>query len=53
MLPIRLTEDEWQEFVQAAKRMGISVSDLLREGAKLLIQKRDKDGSEKTKEKKQ
>ncbi len=51
MLPIRLTQDEWKELLRAAKRHRISVSDLLREGAKLLIQTRDKDGSPKREEK--
>jgi hypothetical protein len=51
MLPLRLTESEWIEFVQAADWMGISVAELLRDGARLLIQKREKDGSSTRREK--
>jgi hypothetical protein len=52
MLPLRLTEDEWNYIAQASRETGVSISDILRKGAILFVQKRDKDGSRKPKEKK-
>jgi hypothetical protein len=53
MLPIRLTADEMAELEAAAKNSGISVAEILRQGAALYIRKRGKDGSKKLKERKQ
>ena len=52
MLPLRLTEDEWNCVLKASQETGISVSDIFRNGARLFIQQRDKDGHRKAKEKK-
>ncbi len=52
MLPIRLTEAESEEFEAAAQRLGVSVADMMRDGARLYIQSRSKDGSSKREEKK-
>ncbi len=37
MLPIRLTAAEWDQLKGAASRLGMNVSEILREGAKLYI----------------
>jgi len=50
MLPIRLTADEIAEFESAAQWLGISVADILREGGRLYIKTRGKDGHRKRKE---
>ena len=52
MLPIRLTAAEFREFESAAKRLGVTVADVMRDGARLYIQLKSKDGSSKEKEKK-
>ena len=53
MLPIRLTADEIAEFESAAQRMGITVADILRDGGRLYIQAKGKDGHRIRKEKKE
>ena len=53
MLPLRLTEDEWRNVLQASKETGISVSEIFREGAVLFIRERNKGGSRKQREEKQ
>jgi len=50
MLPIRLTADEIAEFESAAQRLGITVADILREGGRLYIKTRGKDGHRTRKE---
>jgi hypothetical protein len=50
MLPLRLTQDEWKFILKASRDLGISVSDIFRQGARLFIE-RGKDGSPKQKEK--
>ena len=52
MLPIRLTASELEQFEAAARRLGVSVADMMREGARLFIEQRGKDGHRKRKEKK-
>lgn len=53
MLPLRLTEDEWNYILRASQKIGVRVSDIFRQGAVLFIHERDKDGSPKEKEKRQ
>jgi len=50
MLPLRLTEEEWNSLLAASRETGITVSEILRSGAKLFIEQRGKDGSRKRKE---
>lgn len=50
MLPLRLTNDEWVRLEGAARRLGVPVAVILREGADLYIRTRGKDGSRKRKE---
>ena len=52
MLPLMLTQDEWASLKAASQTLGVSAAEILREGAKLYIQTRGKDGSRKRKEKK-
>ena len=52
MLPIRFTVAEFQALEGGAKRLDVSVSEILREGAVLFMKKKGKDGSRR-KEKKQ
>ncbi len=47
MLPLRLTAEEWDQLQAAAAELGMKVAVILREGARLYIQTRDKDGSSK------
>jgi hypothetical protein len=51
MLPIRVSEDEWRYLRKAAEKLGMKVSEIFREGARLYINERGKDGSPKRKEK--
>ena len=46
---IKLTASEWSWLEASARRLGVSVAEMLREGAKLYVQTRGKDGSRKTK----
>ena len=50
MLPIRLTAAEMAEFDSAAQRLGVTVADILREGGRLYISTRGKDGHRTRKE---
>lgn len=52
MLPLRLTEEEWNFLLTASRETSMSVSDILRSGARLFIEKKGKDGSRKRKDKK-
>ena len=52
MLPIRLTSGEFDELEAAARRLGVTLADMMRDGARLYIQLKGKDGSSKGKEKK-
>jgi hypothetical protein len=52
MLPLRLTEEEWNQVLTASRELGISVSEIFRSGARLYIHERGKDASRKRKEKK-
>jgi hypothetical protein len=45
---IKLTASEWSWLEASARRLGVSVAEMLREGAKLYVQTRGKDGSRKT-----
>jgi hypothetical protein len=51
MLPIRVSDDEWRHLRKVAAKLGMKVSEILREGARLYIHERGKDGSAKRKEK--
>ena len=51
MLPIRLTTAEKDEMEAAARRFEVTVADLIREGVRLYIRERGKDGSRHRKEK--
>jgi hypothetical protein len=51
MLPIRLTQAEFNQLDREAGRLGITVADLLRDGARLYIQLKSEDGSSTRKEK--
>lgn len=51
MLPIRLTEAEFHKLDREAGKLGITVAELLRQGARLLIQMKGEDGSSTRKEK--
>jgi len=51
LFPLRLTHGEIAELEAAARRLGVTVAEIFREGAKAYIEKRSKDGS-KRKEKK-
>jgi hypothetical protein len=51
MLPIRLTVAEKDVMEAAARKFGVTVADMIREGVQLYIRKRGKDGSRKRKEK--
>ena len=48
---IKLTASEWSWLEASARRLGVSVAEMLREGAKLYVQTRGKDGSRQRKEK--
>jgi hypothetical protein len=50
ILPIRLTVDEFRELESAVERLGVTVADTMRDGARLYIQSKSKDGSSKGKE---
>ena len=50
MLPIRVSDDEWMHLRKAAAKLGMKVSEIFREGARLYIHERGKDGSPKGKE---
>lgn len=50
---IKLTASEWSWLEASARRLGVSVAEMLRKGAKLYVQTRGKDGSRQRKEKKQ
>src|SRR5436190_5458380 len=45
MLPIRLTSGEFDELEAAARRLGVTVAEMMRDGARLYIQLKGKDGS--------
>jgi hypothetical protein len=51
MLPIRLTQAEFKKLDREAGKRGMTVADLLREGACLYIQVKGEDGSSARKEK--
>ena len=51
MLPIRLSPAELAELERGAEKLGITVAQLLREGAALYINTKGKDGHRKGKEK--
>ena len=48
---VKLTASEWSWLEASARRLGVSVAEMLREGAKLYVQTRGKDGSRQRKEK--
>ena len=52
MFSMKLTASEWSWLEASAKKLGISVAEMLREGAKLYVEMKGKDGSRKRKEKK-
>ncbi len=47
MLPIRFTVAEYQALESGAKRLDVTVSDVLREGAVLFMKTKSKGGSRK------
>jgi hypothetical protein len=47
LFPLRLTPAEFAHYERAARRLGVTVAEMFREGAGLYIQKRGKDGSPK------
>ena len=47
LFPLRLTPGEFARYEQAARKLGLTVAEMLREGATLYIQTRGKDGSPK------
>ena len=47
LFPLRLTPGEFARYERAARKLGVTVAEMLREGAALYIQKRGKDGSPK------
>ena len=49
---IKLTASEWRWLEASARKLSVSVAEMLREGAKLYVQTRGKDGSRNRKEKK-
>jgi hypothetical protein len=51
MLPIRFTVSEFKELEREAGRLGVTVAEMLREGARLYIQLKGEDGSSTRKEK--
>jgi len=50
LFPLRLTPGEFARYERAARKLGVTVAEMLREGADLYIQKRGKDGSPRRKE---
>lgn len=48
---VKLTASEWSWLEASARKLGVSVAEMLREGAKLYVQIKGKDGSPKRKEK--
>ena len=48
---IKLTASEWSWLEASARRLDVSVAEMLREGSKLYVQTRGKDGSRQRKEK--
>lgn len=47
LFPLRLTPGEFARFERAARRLGVTVAEMLREGADLYIKSRGRDGSPK------
>lgn len=52
LFPLRLTPGEIGRYERAARKLGVTVAQLLREGADLYIQTRGRDGSPKKETKK-
>ena len=50
---VKLTASEWNWLESSARGLGVSVAEMLREGAKLYVQTRGQDGSRQRKERKQ
>ena len=44
LFPLRLTPGEFARYERAARKLGVTVAQLLREGADLYIQTRGRDG---------
>lgn len=47
LFPLRLTPGEFARYERAARKLGVPVAALFREGAALYVQQRGKDGSPK------
>jgi hypothetical protein len=47
LFPLRLSPDEFARYERAARKLGVPVAAMFREGADLYIQERGKDGSPK------
>jgi transposase-like protein len=47
LFPLRLTPGEWTRYQRAARKLGVTVAEILREGADLYIETRGRDGSPK------
>src|ERR1035441_1532553 len=52
LFPLRLTPGEFTRYERAARKHGVAVAEILREGANLYIQTRGRDGSPKKETKK-
>jgi len=52
LFPLRLTPGEFARYERAARKLGVTVAEMLREGADLYIQTRGRDGSPKKETKK-
>jgi len=47
LFPLRLTPGEFARYERAARKLGVTVAEMLREGAEIYIQTRGRDGSPK------
>jgi hypothetical protein len=52
LFPLRFTPGEFARYQRAARKLGVKVAEMLREGADLYIQTRGRDGSPKKETKK-